>query len=125
MSMKKIPIKQWSIEEANTFFELNFEPKYWEFLIKLISYKEIVFDKEQNLITAPSYIPIKDIIQEVSHEIKEGLINVSKCRICENYFDMDKEEGIFGDPQNLTRFICKRCSEALSAREFYEKHLKT
>ncbi len=120
--MSKLQIKELSIEEANQSLKVDFDQNYWEFLIKQINYHEIRFEKGK--IVFPPYIPFGEVVKEILQEIKAGNVETASCRVCQKYFNINQEDGIFGDPQNLDRFICKACSVALSAREFYEKHLK-
>lgn len=124
MAMKEIKRIKWSLDEANDYFKLNLDKRYWEFIVQQLNYKEISYNPKLNALFFPSYIPVKDIIGEILKEIDKGSISVIKCQICEYYFDINKEEGIFGDPQNMERFICSPCSQNLSAKDFYEIHLK-
>ncbi len=119
--MSKLQIKELSIDEANQYLKVDFDQNYWEFLIKQINYKEIRF--ENSRITFPPFIPFVEVVKEILQEIEEGM-ETACCRVCQKYFNIDQEDGIFGDPQNLDRFICKACSLTLSARDFYEKYLK-
>ena len=44
---------------------------------------------------------------------------------CSGYFDLNRSEGIFGDPEELEQFICMPCAETMSAREYYETFVET
>jgi hypothetical protein len=120
--MPNLPIKKLSIEEANHSLQVDFDQNYWKFLVKQINYREIHF--EQGAIVFPPFIPFEEVVKEILQEIKDGEIETACCQVCQSYFNINQEDGIFGDPQNLDRFICKDCSLKISAREFYENHLK-
>jgi len=122
--MKNINTVHWNIDEANKQLERNLEEEYWKFLIKQINYHEISFDDKKKEIVFASYVPIKDVVAEVLNEIEEGFVEVSGCCLCKKYFNINNEDGIFGDPGNLKHFICNKCSKNISAKDFYENHLK-
>jgi len=123
MSLKNIKTISWKITEANEQVEQELDEKYWDFLINRINYKEISFDAKKKEIVFAAFIPVRDIIIETLEEIEKGYIDVLQCRVCEGYFDINKNEGIFGDPQKLKHFICDKCSRNISAKDFYDKHL--
>ncbi|MFQ5560422.1 MAG: hypothetical protein ACE5FU_07550 [Nitrospinota bacterium] len=121
--MKEIRMERWNLEEANTRIGKNFDEKYWRFLVtQIVQYPEISFSSTKG-IESPSYIPLKEVILEILGEIDGGSIDVESCEVCKEYFDINKEDGIFGDPSALKNFICQSCSLKLSAKEFFDTFL--
>jgi hypothetical protein len=113
----------YSLDEANTFVKRDFSANYWIFVIQNMNYPEIKCDQKTGEITCPGFIPFKDLALEVIIDLERNKNNVKECQVCNHYFDINKGDGIFGDPDNLERFICNGCSHKISANEFYEKYL--
>ncbi len=122
--MKNIKTTCWNLTEANQHLQQDFSAVYWAFLIAQVNYKEVSFDSATQAIVFPEYIPLKSLLKDVLDNIKQGIIAVRQCRVCQQYFDVNKQDGIFGDNENLERFICKDCAQTLSAWDFYYQHLK-
>lgn len=121
MSLKDIKTTRWTIEEANRHLQQNFTAEYWAFLVIQLNYKEVKFENKQ--IVFAEYLPMKTLISEVLHRIAQGGMTVIQCEVCQQFFDINKQEGIFGDNAHLKRFICHECSHQLSAWEFYHQYL--
>ncbi|MBF0454237.1 MAG: hypothetical protein HQL72_05385 [Magnetococcales bacterium] len=118
------PFNTYSLDEANTLIKQQFDAKYWLFIIQNMNYPEISFDTANNAISCPGFIPFRDLALEVVADLDRQKSDVKKCQVCQHFFDVNKEEGIFGDPEKLERFICKACSQNISARTFYENYLQ-
>ena len=124
--MGKIPNKEmsyWSIAEANVLVGRNFDKEFWQFILQQINYDEIFLDTQKEEIACPGFIPFADLAIELIDDLDSSAIH--RCQICAKVFDINKEDGIFGDPENLDHFICQSCSETLSAKSFYNKYLVT
>ncbi len=115
---------KFSLNEANLLVKKNFKSNYWVFIIKNMNYPEIKYDHGSEQISCPDFIPFRDLALEVISDLERKQDDVRKCQVCGQYFDVNMEEGIFGDPDNLDRFICSACSRKISAREFYEKYME-
>lgn len=126
MTLKHLKENTWTIEQANQHVKQDFDKKYWQFLIRLINYKEVKWDAKNHSIIFAEYIPLKTLIEEVLERIlTEEEFMVEQCQECHHYFDVNNDEGIFGDTEALAHFICKKCAHSLTAWQFYHKHLKT
>jgi hypothetical protein len=113
----------YSLDEANTLVQRDFSTNYWVFITQNMNYPEIKYDTDNGQITCPGFIPFKDLALEVISDLERKKDDIKKCQVCHMYFDVNKEDGIFGDPDNLERFICGYCSKKISAKEFYEKFM--
>jgi len=112
-----------TLEEANTLVADDFNVNYWIFIVKSMNYQEIQFDSKKQQISCPDFIPFKDLAVEVINDLKKNRIDIKVCESCKSYFNINDEDGIFGNPDTFERFICKICSEKMSAKAFYEKHM--
>ena len=113
----------YSLDDANTLVKRDFSANYWLFVIQNMNYPEVKYDTDQSQITCPGFIPFKDLALEVISDLERNKDNVKECQVCNMYFDINSGDGIFGDPDNLERYICSGCSEKISAKEFYEKYM--
>jgi hypothetical protein len=115
----------YSRSEANLLVKKDFNANYWVFIIQNMNYPEIKYDHDSKRISCPGFIPFKDLAVEVISDLERNKNNIKACKVCEMYFDINQEDGIFGDPDNLENFICGSCSEKITAKEFYEKFMFT
>ncbi len=115
----------WSLEEANQLIKKQLPRNYWIFLIQQMFYPDIQFDENLNIISCPGFIPFRDLAIEVLQDLDKRKKDIKECLVCDRYFDVNKEDGIFGDAGNLEKFICNRCSNKISAKEFYDRYLLT
>ncbi len=122
--MKNVKNIHWEISEANQRLQQDFDVAWWAFLIAALDYKEISFDAVKQEIVFPEYIPIKNLLADLLEQIRQETIAARQCGVCRQYFDINKNDGIFGDEENLERFICRHCAQSLSAWDFYQHHLK-
>jgi len=120
--MKHIQNRTTDIGELNVALGKEFDTQFWTLVFSRIGYKEIVFDAEKGTVTYPDFIPIEDMIRDVLDGLDEE--QIIACEVCRQVFDINEEDGIFGDPDQLKRFLCRRCSEETSARDFYYRYLK-
>lgn len=120
--MKNIQNRTTDIGELNVALGKEFDTPFWSLIFSKIGYNEIVFDAEEGTVTYPDFIPIEDMIRDVLDRLDEE--QTIACEVCRQVFDINEEDGIFGDPQRLKRFLCRRCSEVTSARDFYYRYLK-
>ena len=70
------------------------------------------------------WVPVDTMVEDGLEAMSDGRIEVRPCGACGEVCDINENDGIFGDPRNLERFVCRDCADRLSAREFYEKHLR-
>jgi len=124
MTIKHLKQSSWTFEEANQQIKQDYDTAYWKFLIRTINIKEVIWNAKTNSIDFAEYIPLKTLLNEVLERIPTDEFMVEQCHVCQDYFNADKEDGIFGDNENLMHFICKKCAQSLSAWEFYQNHLK-
>ena len=124
MARKDLKTIRRTVGEANTQIKKDFSPAYWAFLISYVGYGEVTFDTQAQQIAFAEYIPLKDLLAEFLTKRENGSIAVTHCRICEQYFDMNTADGIFGDTVELARFICRSRATTLTAWDFYQQHLK-
>ncbi len=110
-----------NVAELNVALRRSYDLGYWSFIFDKVGYKEIVFDQSTGEVSYPEFVPLEELVEN----LLEGLdaIPTATCAVCRAHFDLNEEEGIFGDPERLEKFICRQCSETLSAREFYFKYL--
>ena len=113
-------LSRWSIAEANQLIKRNFDKEFWIFILKMTDYPEIYFDTQEEKIVCPGFIPFANLATEVIDDL--DMETVRHCQICEKVFDINKEDGIFGNLANLEHFICQTCAEAMSAKTFFDKH---
>lgn len=124
MTLKHLKQSSWTLAEANQQIKQDYDAPYWKFLIDTINIKEVLWNTENNCIDFAEYIPLKTLINEVLERIPTDEFMVKQCHVCQDYFNANTEEGIFGDNDELAHFICKKCAQSLSAWEFYHNHLK-
>ena len=125
MTLKHLQQDSWTIEQANQQIQQKYDEQYWQFLIKIINIKEVIWNADYKKIDFAEYIPLKTLINEVLERLPTDEFMVQKCQVCQHYFNVNKEEGIFGDSDNLELFICQPCAQSLTAWDFYQNHLKT
>lgn len=121
--MKAINTTVWTVLEANQRLKTDYSSAYWAFLIRMLNCQEVKFDVTEGKISFSNYIPLTELLNEVGKQIQDSTIVPQICRVCSEYFDINREDGIFGNPANLEGFICKTCAEKLSALDFYMHHL--
>jgi len=112
-----------TLQEANIQVKRDFAANYWIFIIQSLNYPEITYDKNSDQITCPGFIPFRELALEVIDDLQQKRGDIKECEICHGYFDINSEEGIFGDPGRLEKFICNGCSCKISGRDFYDKFL--
>ena len=120
--MKNVRNLTRDIGELNVDLEVTFNTAYWTLLFARVGYAEIVFDADRGVVTYPEFVPLDDLLRDVIHKLDQD--QITACEECRGLFDICEEDGIFGDPEKLERFLCHRCSETTSARDFYYKHLR-
>jgi len=125
MTLKHLKESSWTIEQANQQIKQEYDEQYWQFLVRLINIKEVNWNANSKTIVFAEYIPLKTLFNEVLERIPTEEFIVEKCYVCQHYFNVNKDDGIFGDTEKLTHFICKKCAHSLTAWEFYQNHLKT
>ncbi len=119
--MREIGSKTTTIGELNVALDRTFDTGYWTFLFARIAYPEIVFNPATGDVTYPEFVPLEDLVRDAVDGL--GASEIVTCAVCRRYFALDEEDGIFGDPVRLERFICRACSESLSARDYYRNYL--
>lgn len=109
--------------EANDLVKKNFDANYWAFIVKNMNYPEITINPTNEKISFPDFIPFKDLANEVIVDLEKTKNEIKICRVCEMYFNINNEDGIFGDPSKLQNFICSECSKKMSAKDFYDNFM--
>lgn len=121
--MKNVHNRTRNLGELNLDLGVTFNTDYWAFIFARVGYPEIVFDAASAVVTYPEFVPLEDLLRDVIRGLDRD--QVVACEECRGLFDIGEEDGIFGDPEKLEGFLCRRCSETTSARDFYYKHLRT
>ncbi len=124
MTLKHLKESSWTIEQANQQLKQEYDQQYWQFLVRLINIKEVKWNAKNNSIDFAEYIPLKTLINEVLERISTKEFMVEQCHVCRHYYNVNEDDGIFGDTEKLIHFICEKCAQSLSAWEFYQNHLK-
>lgn len=124
-SMRKVADQIWTREELGTRLGASIDRARLVFLIRRLAYPEVRVQSEGEAVSFPGFVPLADLLAEVLADIDRGAVAVQRCRVCTQDFDIDTEEGVFGDYNELTRFICRGCAESLSAWAFCQQHLAT
>ena len=96
----------------------------WPFIARRIAGGEVRLDEERWTLTYPEYIPVDQMVADVLEAMSDGRIEARSCGSCGEFHDINKDDGIFGDQRNLELYVCGLCADRMSAREFYDKHLK-
>ncbi len=121
--MKQQELNQWKLAELNQLLNKQFSKEYWQFLVQQMNYSEIRFDPDIDQIVCPTFIPFQDLVVEVLNELNKRKSEIKPCLVCDQFFDINKEDGIFGDTRELENFICNGCANKISAKSFYERYL--
>jgi hypothetical protein len=100
------------------------EPKVWPLVLSRIAGGPVVWDRARGTLTYPEYVPIDRMIADVLDQIADGRITPLLCEACGEIVDMGADDGIFGDVENLEGYVCGTCADTLTARRFYEVHLR-
>jgi len=125
MTLKHLKESSWTVDEANEQIKMKYGGHYWQFLVRLINIKEVKWNANNESIDFAEYIPLKTLLNEALDRIASDEFNVEECQVCQHYFNINDDEGIFGDTENLAHFICKKCAHSITAWEFYQEHLST
>ena len=120
--MRNLQNTTWTVAEANVQLKENFDGYYLEFLVRSINCKDVKWLKKEQIIEFSEFIPLKTLLVEQLE--KNSQESVAQCQECSRYFNIDQEDGIFGDTENLRHFICSKCAHSLSAWDFYQNHLQ-
>ena len=120
--MRDLQNTTWTVAEVNGHLKENFDGYYWEFLVRSINCKDVNWQEKAQIIEFSEFIPLKTLLVEQLEKISKE--SVEQCQECSRYFDIDQEDGIFGDTENLRHFICSKCAHSLSAWDFYQNHLQ-
>ena len=122
--MKNVKEESLSVSAANQALTVDLEARMWKFIVRTINYPELRFDSTTDSICFMSYIPFTALAKEWLTGNTEGLYDVRKCEGCSEYFDVNKTDGIYGNPEDLEKFICFPCAEHMTAREYYERFIE-
>lgn len=121
--MKQIRDETLTVAQANERLGIEMEPAFWEALIRLIDYPELVYDAGTQTIRFPGYVPFDELAKEWIEGIEGGIYDVRQCERCAQYFDIHVAEGIFGDLAERNEFICRPCADAMTAREYFDRYV--
>jgi len=122
--MKQIRTAHIDVLEADRLAGRQLGRGLWALVLGKLHNSEIRMDPQTGVIHYPEFIPFEELVRDVLRRIDAGEITPRTCRSCRGTFDVNEEEGIFGDLDALENFLCRPCSETVTAREFYEKYLK-
>ncbi len=122
--MQHIQQETLTIAEANKNHSVELDSAMWAFIVKAINYRELTFDAEAELIHIDGYVPFKELAKEWINGIADGSFDVRKCEVCTAYFDINKEDGIYGNPESFEEYICMPCAEKMTAREYYQRFIE-
>ncbi len=122
--MQHIQKKTLTIADANKTHNVELDSAMWAFIVKSINYRELTFDAKTKLIHIDGYVPFEGLAKEWINGIANGSFDVCKCELCNEFFDLNKEAGIFGRPDDLDEFICMSCAENMTARNYYERFIE-
>ena len=123
--MRQVKDRRLSIADANRLLNVDMEPGFWQALVGLINYPELIFDAGSQCIVFPNYVPFRELAAEWIEGIEMGIHDVRLCERCAAYFDVNSTDGIFTDPKELTGFLCMPCAETMTAREYFEQYLSS
>lgn len=124
VTMKNVRQESLSITAANHALNVDLDAGMWEFIVRMINYPELQFDSATDSICFVSYVPFKALAKEWIAGINSGIYDVRSCELCADYFDVNKTDGIYGNPDDLEEFICFPCAERMTAREYYERFVE-
>jgi len=119
--MKRIQRETVTVAQANEILGVDMEPAFWEALVRIIAYPELEYAAGAQEISFPNYIPFQELAREWIEGIEQGIHDIRLCEICAVYFDVDQTDGIFGNAEELTEFICAPCADRMTAREYYDR----
>lgn len=122
--MQHIQQESLTIAEANKSHNVDLDASMWAFIVKAIDYRELSFDSKTDVIHIDGYVPFTELAKEWIKGIADGSFDVRKCEVCMVYFDVNKEEGIYGKPDNFEEYICMPCAEKMTARGYYERFIE-
>ena len=122
--MKNIRQTSLSVTAANQALNVDFEARMWEFMVTMMNYPELEFDTTTDSICFMNYVPFETLAKEWIAGINEGTYDIRNCEVCAGYFDVNKTDGIYGNPADLEEFICFPCAERMTAREYYERFIE-
>lgn len=122
--MKNVRQESLSVTKANQALNVDLEASMWEFIVSMINYPELEFDSATDSICFIGYVPFKALAKELIAGINDGTYDVRNCACCAGYFDVNKTDGIYGNPQDFEEFICFPCAERMTAREYYERFIE-
>ncbi len=121
--MRQIRTEKLPGAEANRLLKVAMEPGFWESLVRLIAYPELRYDPATQTLSFPSYVPFEQLARDWIEGIEQGLNDVRQCQHCRHYFDVGRDPGIYAEPKEARGFVCMKCAESMTAREFYEKYM--
>ncbi len=122
--MQTITKELLSIDEANQALNSNLNPAMWEFIVRVINYPELRFNKESQCIHIDGYVPFRELAQEWIDGINKGSYDVRACEKCTAYFDVNTTDGIYGKPDDFEEFICIPCAKQMSALDYYQHYIE-
>ena len=118
-------IRTVTVRLADLADRLGFEVSdaLWPYIARKVAVGEVRLNEERASLTYPEYIPVDQMVEDVLEAMSDGRIEARPCSACGEVKDINKDDGIFGDPANLGRFVCGLCADQLSAREFHDRFL--
>lgn len=122
--MQTIKQESLSIAEANQMLAVDLEAAMWEFIVRMINYRELTFDSENQVINIDGYVPFKELAKEWVNGIADGSYDVRKCEACVAFFDINTTEGIYGKPDDFEEFICRACAGEMTALVYYRRFIE-
>ncbi|MCU0725676.1 MAG: hypothetical protein MUE73_07800 [Planctomycetes bacterium] len=121
--MRQIRSEKLTVAEANQLLRVEMEPGFWAALVRIVNYPELTYDAAGKTIAFPSYVPFEQLAREFLQGVEHGLHDLRRCLRCKGTFEVGRDDGIFAKPAEMEDFLCLRCAESITAREFYEKYM--
>ena len=69
-------------------------------------------------------MPFAQLAKDFIEGVDQGLHDLRRCLKCDGTFDLGKDEGIFARPSDMEGFVCAKCAESMTAREFHDKFMQ-
>ena len=120
--MREVRERKQTYAELATTTGRDLEAGCWKLLLSKLALPEVTLDGQG--IRFPEYVPVLEMLAEGLRQLDSGEILARRCERCGEYHDLNVAEGIYADPEAMEGFLCRPCSEAMSAWEYFNEHLK-
>lgn len=120
--MRQIADSLWTVADARAAIGPEIDASWLRFAVRKLEYPELSVDGEA--IRHPGYVPVPALALELANSVRRGELDLRRCRVCHEIFDVNVDEGIFGDMGALERFVCRGCAETTTAWTFWQEHVE-